>query len=143
VALIAPVVTEALALLVAGGTDWIQQDRSKAGCFHKRSLTDSRIDWSWPAEHIDRPVRARPIPTRTRSPATRDGCCGSSGLRFRRAATAAPPSQIFIRKGDGVVVMAGADARFGRNHGQLVEQVCTDGADLLTTAYFLATNPGA
>lgn len=47
------------------------------------------------------------------------------------------PGRIFIREGDGVVIVAGADARSGRNHGLLVKRVRTeDGTELAATDYF-------
>jgi methionyl-tRNA formyltransferase len=137
VELIAPVVTEALALLATGRTDWTPQDRSKASFFHKRSIADSRIDWSWPAEHIDRLVRAQSDPY----PNAFTFHNGRT-LRITRASVSAgryggTPGRIFIREGDGVVVVAGAEARFGHGHGLLVEQVRTeDGTDEPATGYF-------
>ncbi|REF00051.1 hypothetical protein [Thermomonospora umbrina] len=47
------------------------------------------------------------------------------------------PGRIFIKEGDGVVVVAGSEARRGRSHGLLIEQVRTDdGTDLPATEYF-------
>ena len=54
--LITPVVTESLDLIASGRARWIPQDRSRASFFHKRSLEDSRIDWTWPAEDLERLV---------------------------------------------------------------------------------------
>ncbi|MEV1171543.1 hypothetical protein [Nonomuraea sp. NPDC049784] len=60
--LIAPIVAEALDLIASGHTGWTPQDRSKASFFHKRSIEDSNIDWTWPAEDIERLVRAQSDP---------------------------------------------------------------------------------
>ena len=47
------------------------------------------------------------------------------------------PGRIFYREGDGVVIVAGADARTGRNHGLAVTRVRTDdGRELAAAEYF-------
>ncbi|GHF71839.1 methionyl-tRNA formyltransferase [Amycolatopsis bartoniae] len=135
--LIAPVVTEALDLIASGRTDWTPQDRSKATFFHKRSIEDSRIDWTWPAEDIDRLVRAQvdPYPNAfTYHKGERLRIVRASVSEGRYGGT---PGRIFIREGDGVVIVAGADARSGRNHGLVVETVRTDDdRELPATEYF-------
>lgn len=135
--LIEPVVTEALSKIADGDLQFVQQDRNKASFFHKRSIEDSRIDWTWPAEDIDRLVRAQsdPYPNAFTTHKGRT-------LRITRASVSkgrygGTPGRIFIPEGDGVVVVTGADARFGKNHGLLVERVrLEDGTDLAATDYF-------
>ncbi|MGP4048928.1 methionyl-tRNA formyltransferase [Streptomyces sp. 2A115] len=135
--LIAPVVTESLDLIASGRARWIPQDRSRASFFHKRSLEDSRIDWTWPAEDIERLVRAQcdPYPNafthhrgeriRIVEAAVSQGCYGGT------------PGRIFIREGGGVVIVAGAEARNGRLRGLLVRRVRTeDGTERAATDYF-------
>ncbi|HVV14361.1 methionyl-tRNA formyltransferase [Amycolatopsis sp.] len=135
--LIAPVVTEALGLIESGRTDWTPQDRSKASFFHKRSIEDSRIDWTWPAADIERLVRAQSDPY-PNAFAFHKG----QRLRITRASVSVgryggTPGRIFIPEGEGVVIVAGADARSGRNPGLVVERVRTeDGTDLAATEYF-------
>ena len=47
------------------------------------------------------------------------------------------PGRVFIREGDGVVIVAGAEARRGRGHGLRIERVRTDdGTALPATEYF-------
>lgn len=41
-----PLTLEALDLLGSGRTDWTRQDPTQATFFHKRSVEDSRIDWT-------------------------------------------------------------------------------------------------
>ncbi|MER5383177.1 methionyl-tRNA formyltransferase [Streptomyces sp. NPDC002688] len=135
--LITPVVTESLDLIASGRARWIPQDRSRASFFHKRSLEDSRIDWTWPAEDLERLVRAQsdPYPNafthhrgeriRIVEAAVSHGCYGGT------------PGRIFIREGDGIVVVAGVRARNGRQRGLLVRRVRTeDGAEHAATDYF-------
>ncbi len=135
--LITPVVHESLGLIASGRAEWIPQDRSRASFFHKRSLEDSRIDWTWPAEDLERLVRAQsdPYPNafthhkgqriRIVEAAVSEGCYGGT------------PGRIFIREGDGIVVVAGTEARNGRLRGLLVKRVRTeDGAEIAATEYF-------
>lgn len=137
VALIEPITLDALELIASGRTDWSRQDRSTASFFHKRSIEDSRIDWTWPAEDIERLVRAQsdPYPNAFTF-------CRSERLRILRASVSrarygGTPGRIFIREGDGVVIVAGADARRGQNHGLVIERVRTDdGAEYAATDYF-------
>ncbi|MBB5935356.1 methionyl-tRNA formyltransferase [Streptomyces zagrosensis] len=135
--LIAPIVTEALELIDSGKAEWTPQDPSKASFFHKRALEDSRIDWTWPAEDLERLVRAQsdPYPNaftyhrgqrlRIVSAGLSQGCYGGT------------PGRIFIKEGDGVVIVAGSDARHGRSRGLLLKRVRTeDGTELAATDYF-------
>lgn len=135
--LIGPVVAESLELIAAGRTDWTPQDRSKASFFHKRSLEDSRIDWTWPAEDLDRFVRAQsdPYPNAfTFHKGERIRVIKASVSEGNYGGT---PGRIFIREGNGVVIVAGADARFGRSPGLVVERVRTeDGTDHEAKDYF-------
>jgi methionyl-tRNA formyltransferase len=136
-ALFGPITVDGLALIASGRTEWAKQDRGQASFFHKRAEEDSRIDWTWPAEDLDRLVRAQSDPypnafTHYKSERVRvikasvsDGVYGGT------------PGRVFIREGDGVVIVAGAEARRGRSHGLRVEQVRTeDGTDLPATEYF-------
>ncbi|GAB3503363.1 methionyl-tRNA formyltransferase [Amycolatopsis cihanbeyliensis] len=135
--LIAPLVAESLESISSGRTDWVPQDRSRASFFHKRAPEDSRIDWTWPAADIDRLVRAQSDPYPNAFTYHR-----GERLRIVRASVSegrygGTPGRIFIPEGDGVVIVTGADARFGRNHGLLVERVRTeDGTEYRATEYF-------
>lgn len=135
--LIGPIVVESLDLIAAGRTDFTAQDRSKASFFHKRSIEDSRIDWTWPAEEIERLVRAQSDPypnafSYHRGERIRITAAGVSTGHY-----GGTPGRIFIREGDGVVIVAGAEARRGRSHGLLIRRVRTeDGTELAATDYF-------
>jgi len=135
--LIGPIVTDALTLIAEGRRDFVPQDRARASFFHKRSIEDSRIDFAWPAADLDRLVRAQSDPYP-------NAFCyhGRTRLRITEAAVSesrygGTPGRVFIKEGDGVAIVAGADARFGRNHALLVKQVrLDDDTDLPATAYF-------
>lgn len=135
--LIGPIVTDSLAMIAEGRRDFVAQDPSRASFFHKRSVEDSRLDFTWPAADLERFVRAQSDPYP-------NAFCyhGPTRLRILRAAVSenrygGTPGRIFIREGDGVAVVAGADARFGRNHALLVREVrLDDGTELTAHQYF-------
>lgn len=135
--LIGPITVDALALIDSGRTDWTKQDRAKASFFHKRSIEDSRIDWTWPAEDIERLVRAQSDPYPSAFTFHR-----GKQLRIVRASVSkanygGTPGRIFIKEGDGVVIVAGAEARRGRSKGLVIERVRTeDGTELAACDYF-------
>ncbi|NYI04384.1 methionyl-tRNA formyltransferase [Allostreptomyces psammosilenae] len=135
--LIGPITVDALALIASGRTDWTKQDRSKASFFHKRSPEDSRIDWTWPAESIERLVRAQSDPYPNAYTFYRGERIRVLRASVSRARYGGTPGRVFIREGDGVVIVAGADARTGRNPGLVIERVRTDdGAEYPATEYF-------
>lgn len=135
--LIGPLVVEALALIASGRTDWTPQDRSQASFFHKRSVEDGNIDWTWPAEDIARLVRAlsAPYPSAfTHYRGERVEVLKASVSKSRYGGT---PGRVFIREGNGVVIVSGAEARRGRGHGLVIERVrLADGVDLPAVEVF-------
>ncbi|MGW3669419.1 methionyl-tRNA formyltransferase [Streptomyces sp. NPDC005141] len=135
--LITPVVTESLDLIASGRARWIPQDRSRASFFHKRSLEDSRIDWTWPAEDLERLVRAQSDPYPNAFTHHRGQRIRIVEAAVSQGSYGGTPGRIFIREGDGIVVVAGAQARNGRQRGLLVRRVRTeDGAEHAATDHF-------
>ncbi|MFI7229582.1 methionyl-tRNA formyltransferase [Nonomuraea angiospora] len=129
--LIAPIVAEALDLIASGRTDWTPQDRTKASFFHKRSIEDSNIDWNWPAEDIERLVRAQSDPYPNAFTHYKGERVRVLKASVSRGVYGGTPGRVFIREGDGIVIVAGAEARRGRSHGLVIERVRTeDGTDL-------------
>lgn len=121
-----PITVDSLELIASGKAKWTPQDRSRASFFHKRSVEDGRIDWTWPAEDIANLVRAQPDPypnafTFHRGDRIRILSASVSAGRY-----GGTPGRIFIRESNGVVIVAGADARRGRNHGLVIERLRTD-----------------
>jgi methionyl-tRNA formyltransferase len=135
--LIGPIVVDALAEIASGRRDFVKQDPAKASFFHKRSIEDSRIDWHWQADELERFVRAQsdPYPNAfTFHGPTRLRVLEADVSTGRYGGT---PGRIFIREGDGVVIVTGADARHGRNHGLLLRRLrLDDGTELPATEYF-------
>ncbi|MEV0385496.1 methionyl-tRNA formyltransferase [Nonomuraea sp. NPDC050643] len=129
--LIEPIVAEALDLIASGRTDWTPQDRSKASFFHKRSIEDGNIDWTWPAEDIERLVRAQSDPYPNAFTYYKGERVRVLRASISKGVYGGTPGRVFIREGDGVVIVAGAEARRGRSHGLVIERVRTqDGTDL-------------
>lgn len=135
-AMFGPITVDALELVASGRTDWEPQDRRAASYFHRRSDEENRIDWSWPARDLFNLVRAQldPYP---------NAFCFYRGERLRilRASVTddvigGTPGRVVIRRGTGVVIVAGADARRGSNRGLVIERVRTDDGRELDAADF-------
>ncbi|MFJ4616558.1 methionyl-tRNA formyltransferase [Streptomyces sp. NPDC088812] len=137
--LIAPIVRESLDLIASGRDtgQWVPQDRGRASFFHKRALEDSRIDWRWPAERLERLVRAQSDPypnafTHHRGQRLRIVSAAVSEGRY-----GGTPGRIFIREGDGVVIVAGPEAHTGRSRGLVIRRLRTDdGTEYAAGEYF-------
>jgi len=135
--LFGPITVDALDEIESGRTDFTPQDRTKASFFHKRSAEDIRIDWTWTAAELDRLVRAQSAPYP-------QAFCFHHGRRLEilsarvsDAVYGGTPGRIFYREGDGVAVVAGADARRGRSRALLITAVRTDdGRELAAHDYF-------
>ncbi|MFE2977311.1 methionyl-tRNA formyltransferase [Streptomyces sp. NPDC059258] len=135
--LIAPVTVEALGLIASGQTEFTPQDRSKASFFHKRAEEDIRIDWNWPAEDLERLVRAQSAPYPAAFTYHRGQRIEVVSAVVSEGRYGGTPGRVFYREGDGVVIVAGADARTGRNHGLAITRVRTeDGRELPATEHF-------
>ncbi len=135
--LFGPTTIEALHHMEHGTGERREQDLARASFFHKRADEDSRVDWTWPARDLANLVRAQadpypnaycydgPARLEIRVASVSPGCAGGTAGR------------IFARRSDGVIIVAGPDARRGRNHGVVVEQVRTqDGEELAAGDYF-------
>jgi methionyl-tRNA formyltransferase len=135
--LFGPITVDGLARLATGRRDFPPQDRSRASFFHKRSEEDIRIDWTWSAQELERLVRAQSAPYP-------QAFCFHRGRRLEivtaavsRAVYGGTPGRIFYREGDGVAIVAGAEARRGRSRALLIRSVRTDeGVELPAHDYF-------
>ncbi|MCE7006452.1 methionyl-tRNA formyltransferase [Kibdelosporangium philippinense] len=137
--MIGPITVDALALIASGKAELTKQDRGKASFFHKRSIEDSLIDWTWPAEHIERLVRAQCDPYPNAFTFYKGERIRVTKSSVSKACYGGTPGRIFIREGDGVVIVAGSDARTGRNRGLVIERVRTeDDTEYAATDFFKA-----
>jgi len=135
--LFGPITVDGLALIASGRTDWAKQDRSRASFFHKRSTEDIRIDWNWPAECLERLVRAQSAPYPSAFTYHRGRQLDILAAAVSQGRYGGTAGRVFYREGEAVVVVAGADARTGRNHGLAIQRVRThDGRELPATEYF-------
>ncbi|WP_412544038.1 methionyl-tRNA formyltransferase [Longispora sp. K20-0274] len=136
-ALFGPITVDGLDLIASGRTDWVPQDRSKASFFHKRADEDLRIDWGWSAAELDRLVRAQCEPYPAAFAFHRGRRLEILAADVSEGVYGGTPGRIFFREGDGVVIVAGADARHGRNRGLRVLRVRTDdGVEHRAADYF-------
>jgi methionyl-tRNA formyltransferase len=135
--LFGPITVDALGLIASGRADRQPQDRSRASFFHKRSIEDSRIDWSWSAPELERLVRAQADPYPNAFAYRGAERVRIVGARVSQARYGGTPGRIVIRDGDGVAVVAGAEARRGRDPGLVVTRVRLDsGEELAAADYF-------
>ena len=136
--LFGPTTVEALDHMQRGTGDRRAQDPSQATFFHKRADEDNRIDWTWPAQDIANLVRAQADPYPNAF-----SFDGARRLELRTASVSlttagGTPGRIFARQGRGVIIVCGPEARRGRNHGLVIEQLRTDdGEQLAAGEYFL------
>ncbi|UCM89752.1 methionyl-tRNA formyltransferase [Streptomyces marincola] len=142
VELFAPATLEAIELIGSGRTDWLKQDPEQATFFHKRSVEDSRIDWTLPARDIVNLVRAQvdPYP---------NAFAYYKGRRIRildaaesRARLGGTVGRVFRPEGDGVAVVCGPGARRGTERGLVVERLRTDDGAEYRAADFFRTMGG-
>jgi methionyl-tRNA formyltransferase len=123
-----PITLEALDHLENGTGQRLPQDLSQATFFHKRSVEDSLIDWTWPALDIVNLVRAQsdPYPNAytfadgrrlrvLQASVTAERCGGTAGRVFARTAD-----------GNGVIIVCGPASHRGANHGLVIERVRDD-----------------
>ncbi|MFJ8039084.1 methionyl-tRNA formyltransferase [Kitasatospora sp. NPDC096147] len=135
--LFGPITVDGLAEITSGRTDFTPQDRSAATFFHKRAEEDIRIDWRWPAEDLDRLVRAQSAPYPAAFTHHRGQRLEILAARVSEQRYGGTPGRIFYREGDAVVIVAGPDARTGRAHGLAVTRVRTaDGRELPALDHF-------
>ena len=126
--LMGPITLEALRHLEHGTGQRIPQDMSQATFFHKRSVEDSLIDWTWPAPDIVNLVRAQsdPYPNAytfadgrrlrvLQASVSAGRCGGTAGRVFARTAD-----------GEGVIIVCGPAAHRGGNTGLVIERVRDD-----------------
>ncbi|WP_144123772.1 methionyl-tRNA formyltransferase [Catellatospora sichuanensis] len=136
-ALFGPITVDGLRLIASGRTDWTPQDRSQASFFHKRADEDLRIDWTWTAQELDRLVRAQCDPYPNAYTHYRGQRIRVIKASVSQAVYGGTPGRIFYREGDGVAIVAGAEARRGKSKGLVIERVrLDDGTELAATDLF-------
>ena len=137
VELMGPITVEALEHLEHGTGQRTPQDMSQATFFHKRSVEDSLIDWTWPAPDIVNLVRAQsdPYPNAyTFVDGRRLSILQASVAAERCGGTA---GRVFARTADGgVIIVCGPASHHGANQGLVIERVRDDGREGLARDFF-------
>ena len=135
--LIPDVLIEALDLIESGRATWTPQNLEDRTFFHKRSARDSIIDWRWSAAELDRFVRALsdPYPNAvTHYRGQRIRVVKAAVSQYRYGGT---PGRVFIAEGDGMVIVAGADAHRGQGRGLVIQRIrLDDGTELPALEFF-------
>jgi len=128
---------EALTALETGTAVWRPQNKAERTYFHKRSERDSLIDWTWPAEDLERFVRALSEPYPRAYTHYRGERIEVLAARVSEARYGGTPGRVVVQEGGGVVV-SGPDARRGGNRGLVITRVRTaDGTEHDGSEFFL------
>ena len=127
---------EALSALESGGAVFRPQNKAERTYFHKRSERDSLIDWSWPAEDLERFVRALSDPHPRAFSFYRGERIELLEARVSDARYGGTPGRVMVQEEGGVVV-CGSDARRGGNRGLVITRVrSSDGVECSGEKYF-------
>lgn len=124
--LIPDLLIESLQLIESGTAVWTPQNLDDRTFFHKRTEGDSRLDWTWPAEDLERFVRALSDPYPNAYTYYRGQRLRILEASVSRCVYGGTPGRVFIREGKGMVIVAGADTYRGQRRGLVIERVRTD-----------------
>lgn len=113
---------EALAALESGTAQWRPQNKAERTYFHKRSERDSLIDWAWPAEDLERFVRALSDPYPRPFTFYRGEQIEVLESKVSDARYGGTPGRVIVQEGGGAVV-CGPDAHRGGNRGLVITRV--------------------
>ena len=135
--LIPAALAEALAALQSGAAVWRPQNKAERTYFHKRSELDSLIDWSWPAQDLERFVRALSDPYPRAFTFYRGERVEVLEARISEARYGGTPGRVIVQEGGGAVV-SGPDAHRGGNRALVITRVRTaDGVERSGAEFFL------
>src|ERR1700761_4786449 len=127
---------DALSALESGTAAWRPQNKAERTYFHKRSERDSLIDWGWPAEDLERFVRALSAPYPRPFTFYRSERIEVLTARLSEARYGGTPGRVIVQEGGGAVV-SGPDAHRGGNRALLVTVVRTpDGIERRADEFF-------
>ncbi|MHA7665884.1 methionyl-tRNA formyltransferase [Mycolicibacterium sp. HS_4_1] len=127
---------EALTALETGTAHWRPQEKSERTYFHKRSERDSLIDWSWPAEDLERLVRALSDPYPRAFTFYRGERIEVLDAKVSEIRYGGSPGRVIVQEGGGAVV-SGPGAHRGQNRALVITRVRTaDGAEHAGDAFF-------
>jgi methionyl-tRNA formyltransferase len=128
---------DALDALESGTAVWRPQNKSERTYFHKRSERDSLIEWSWPAEDLERFVRALSEPYPRAFAFYRGERVEVLEAAASEARYGGTPGRVIVQEGGGAVVSGPASYR-GNNHALVITRVRTaDGVEHRGDEFFL------
>lgn len=113
---------EALNALESGNPQWRPQNKATRTYFHKRSERDSLIDWSWPAEDLERLVRALSAPYPRPYAFYRGQRIEVLEAQVSEIHYGGTPGRVIVQEGGGAVVCGPAAYR-GGNLGLVITKV--------------------
>jgi methionyl-tRNA formyltransferase len=120
---------EALTALQSGTAEWRPQNRAERTYFHKRSERDSLIDWNWPAEVLERLVRALSEPYPAAYTFYRGERIEILEAKVSEIRYGGTPGRVIVQE-DGGAVVAGPEAYRGANRGLVITRVrSSDGVE--------------
>ena len=129
IALIPGVLKEALTALESGDPQWRPQNKATRTYFHKRSERDSLLDWSWPAEDLERLVRALSAPYPPAFTFYRGDRIEVLEAKVSEIRYGGTPGRVIVQEGGGAVV-CGPNAHRGGNLGLVITRLRTaDGVE--------------
>lgn len=138
--LIDPLVVRSLDVLERGEVPTIAQDPARASYFHKRTERDSRIDWSWPAEAIERLIRAQSDPYPNAFTYFRGQRVRVLEASLSQKHYGGTPGRVTVEDGRGIAVVAGPDAWRGRNKGVVLHRLRLDDGSEVTAGELIANS---
>ncbi|CAM4379798.1 methionyl-tRNA formyltransferase [Mycobacterium basiliense] len=128
---------DALGALEAGTAVWRPQNKAERTYFHKRSQRDSLIDWTWPAEDLERFVRALSDPYPRAFTYYRGERIEVLAASVSEARYGGTPGRVIVQEGGGAVV-SGPEAFRGGNRGLVITGVrCADGTEHAGDEFFV------
>ena len=120
---------DALSALESGTAAWRPQNKAERTYFHKRSERDSLIDFTWPAQDLERFVRALSDPYPRAFSFYRGQRIEVLEAGISEARYGGTPGRVIVQEGAGAVV-TGTVAHRGQNRALLITRVRTaDGAE--------------
>jgi methionyl-tRNA formyltransferase len=129
---------DALSALESGTAVWRPQNKAERTYFHKRSERDSWIDWNWPAEDLERFVRALSDPYPRAFTSYRGERIEVLAAHVSEARYGGTPGRVIVQEGGGAVV-CGPDAYRGGNRGLVITRVRTaDGVERRGDEFFVS-----
>jgi methionyl-tRNA formyltransferase len=128
---------DALDALESGTAVWRPQNKAERTYFHRRSARDSLIDWSWPAEDLERFVRALSEPYPRAFSSYRGERLEVLEAHVSEARYGGTPGRVIVQEGGGAVV-TGRDAHRAGNRALVITRVRTaDGAEHRGDEFFV------